>query len=658
MTTSANLTKTVHDSAKHFEYKPPLDGLRAVAVLSVMAYHFGGADGLDGGFLGVDMFFVLSGYLITSLLLVEWTRHQTIALAAFWGRRARRLLPAILVVLIAIALWAKIDAATDRLDILRGDMLWTLFYGTNWHFIGSGQSYFDLFSEASPLRHAWSLAIEEQFYLVWPLVVFVTMRIARGRTVLLAAVCGVGIVASGLVMATLFDSADPSRAYYGTDARASQLLVGALLAVGLNRWAARNRSQRIAVQAVGYLSVIFCLWAFVFVGDKSAWLYYGGFVLFAVATAAIILLVITPVKSPVTRVLSVGWIRWIGAISYGLYLWHWPLQVVLSENRTGLSGWTLTIVKVAATFGVASLSYYLIEMPIRRGLFKGRTAKIIAPASLVAVALITLGATAGGTATPRFLKAVPNKILESSTPSVVTTLPTAMPSLPSPILLVGDSVADTLGFALAIEAGRRGVVLTSAVRSGCGLITGLPTNPEGVEIPWGKTCSDGTIDYLTSQIEEKNPALVLWHSSWESAGRIVDGQYYEFGTPQADAMLFNLIDQSAKILESRGAQLVLVTNPPRAQNNDLGYGSAEEDARIEHLNLLFQKYAFSHPEVRILDLAAIVCHKGTPCPEYVGGVRLRPRDGGHYEGDGPAWVAPQLLDALAKLLAPVKQPAG
>ncbi len=149
---------------------------------------------MQGGFLGVDLFFVLSGYLITSLLVVEWGRSGRVDFVAFWARRARRLLPALVVVVAVVATWAALASSTDRLDAIRTDGIWTLFYGANWHFIISGQSYFDLTSEASPFRHMWSLAIEEQFYLIWPLVAYATLRIARGRTWLFAAVCGVGLV--------------------------------------------------------------------------------------------------------------------------------------------------------------------------------------------------------------------------------------------------------------------------------------------------------------------------------------------------------------------------------------------------------------------------------------------------------------------------------
>jgi len=160
-------------------YQPALDGLRAFAVAAVIAYHFG-AGWAPGGFLGVDAFFVLSGFLITSLLLTEWGRNGRISLPGFWARRARRLLPALLVVLGAIALYAAVLAPASQLDTLRGDGISSLFYFANWHFVLSGQSYFDLFSLPSPMRHLWSLAIEEQFYLVWPLVVLACLRVGRG----------------------------------------------------------------------------------------------------------------------------------------------------------------------------------------------------------------------------------------------------------------------------------------------------------------------------------------------------------------------------------------------------------------------------------------------------------------------------------------------
>ena len=213
-------------------HQPALDGLRGVAVVAVLLYH-GGVSAAGGGFLGVDVFFALSGFLITSLLLAERASTGRIDLKAFWGRRARRLLPALLVVLVFVAVYAAVFARPGELDRIRQDGLSTLLYLANWRMIFGGQSYFESFEAPSPLRHTWSLGIEEQWYLVWPLVVALVLAWWRGAgRRALGVMCAVLAAASAVAMAVLASGADdPSRAYYGTDARAQGLLLGALLAV-------------------------------------------------------------------------------------------------------------------------------------------------------------------------------------------------------------------------------------------------------------------------------------------------------------------------------------------------------------------------------------------------------------------------------------------
>jgi peptidoglycan/LPS O-acetylase OafA/YrhL len=633
-----------------FAYKPALDGLRAVAVGSVIAFHFG-ADGLDGGFLGVDTFFVISGYLITSLLLTEWGRTDALDFVAFWARRAKRLLPALFLVLIAVGIWANLEANPIRLDSIRADMLWTLFYGANWHFIRSGQSYFDLFSEASPLRHAWSLAIEEQFYLVWPLITFAAMRLGRGRPRVLAALCIVGILASSAVMLVVYEGSDPSRAYYGTDARASQLLVGALLAILLTRWTPSTSGQQRGVRVLGLVGAAFSLWAFTGVTDRDAWLYHGGFLLFAVATALVILAVVQPSASLLGHALSVRPVRWVGMISYGLYLWHWPIVVALSEPRTGLSGWELAALRLVATFGIATVSYYVVERPIRHGALKGWVARVAAPAAFVVVAITTIALTAGAKPPPDFLTAAPSSVLQHKAPTVASTAP-GTPTPPAAlgrVLLVGDSVAESLGDALQLLAAQRGTALSTATRPGCGMVTGTPTLPDGSPVPWGRACSDSTLAYLDEAVAQNAPNTVLWLSTWETADRIVGDRLYRFGDHETDAVLLRKLEESRQHLVQQGARLIILTNTPRAERSETYVRNPADDAKIERLNAIYRKFAARNPEsVTVVDLAAIVCPDGPPCPEVVDGVQLRPRDGGHFEGDGPGWVAPRLLDAISR----------
>ena len=383
-------------------YQPALDGLRALAVASVIAYHLG-FGWARGGFLGVDAFFVLSGFLITSLLLREWDTSGAIRFARFWMHRARRLLPALLLVLLAVAAYAAISVPAQQLNQIRGDGIATLFYGANWRLIATGQSYFTLFTEASPLRHMWSLAIEEQFYLVWPLITFACLYLARGRRWLLVTVCGVGATASILTMALVYDPADPSRAYYGTDSRAHMLLIGCLLAVGLMRWGPRIATTRTAVDAVGAVGIAYCVWAWASIHDTSAWMYYGGYAVFGVAVAAVITSAVQPGNGPLRAALSVRPAVWVGRISYGLYLWHWPVIVVMTPARTGLSGWELSLARIAVTVAIATLSFYLVELPIRRGRLRRRVAFAL-PTAFVGAGVAVLVATAGAAPLPAYLR--------------------------------------------------------------------------------------------------------------------------------------------------------------------------------------------------------------------------------------------------------------
>ena len=634
-----------------FSHKPGLDGLRAVAVGAVMAFHFG-AEELQGGFLGVDMFFVLSGYLITSLLVVEWGRSGTIEFVAFWVRRARRLLPALVLVVAAVAIWAALASPTDRLESIRGDGVWTLFYGANWHFIVSGQSYFDLASEASPFRHMWSLAIEEQFYLVWPLVAFVTLRVARGRTWLLAAVCGLGLIASLSVMGLLYDSADPSRSYYGTDSRAHGLLIGALVALLL----ARSRGRRISsvwVQVAGVLAAVAVVWAFAGTLDTTTWLYPWGFLGFEIAVAVLIVAITAPVVSPLTALLSLRPVRWVGAISYGLYLWHWPVTIAISEGRTRIGGWELAGIRLAVTFAIATLSYYLVEMPVRlRKWPRGRVAWIAAPIGIaVGLGVLLLG-TSAATPPPDYLVATPNSVKETTAPVVTTTTPANAPPpdvapIPNPMVLIGDSVAATLAPALAAEAGAHGIRLTGAVRPGCGVLTGDPVGLDGARVPWGPGCSNDSPRYQDEVIRERAPQVVVMLSSWETADREVDGAVVLLDTPEGEALWRRLLDETRARLTAGGARLVLVLLPPPAEFSDAGPANPDTVRRVALLNKIYRRYARDNPtSVTTVDLAQIVCPGGPPCPEEVAGIRLRPRDGGHFEADGAAWVAPRFYAAL------------
>jgi peptidoglycan/LPS O-acetylase OafA/YrhL len=637
-------------------YQPALDGLRAFAVAAVIAYHFG-AGWAAGGFLGVDAFFVLSGFLITSLLLTEWGRSSRINLPGFWARRARRLLPALLVVLGAIALYAAVLAPASQLDTLRGDGISSLFYFANWHFVLSGQSYFDLFSLPSPMRHLWSLAIEEQFYLVWPLVVLVCLRVGRGSRKVLAGVCVAGIAASVAVMALLYEPADPSRAYYGTDARAHTLLVGAVLALVLTRRRPERRASVMALHTAGVLAAAACVWAWVTVRDQGSGLYHGGSFAFAIAVAFVIASAVQPTRrsvwSPLRALLSLGVLRWVGLISYGLYLWHWPATVVLTETRTGLSGAALTLLRLAATFGAATLSFYLVEQPIRRGALRGWRGRIAVPTGFATAGLVVVVATTGATAASPLGGVRAGEKLTSTPPPAAVQSQSGAPrgaaaGAPARILVVGDSVPYTLLPGLQPIAAERGVSVDTALVAGCGVVGGVTTYANGDVPPHAPGCEKVVDGYEQTSLDRDHPDLVIWMSTWETYDRIVKGERIRFGGRAWDDMMLGEIDQAARRLTAGGAHLVITTMPPRAPNELMtASDAAAETSRFVRLNELYTQYGHSHPDtVSVVDFAGAVCPGGAPCPRTVDGIDPRPLDGLHFTPQTAGWAAQQLLDAV------------
>jgi peptidoglycan/LPS O-acetylase OafA/YrhL len=360
-------------------YRAGLDGLRALAVAGVFLYH-ANVSWMPGGFLGVDLFFVLSGYLITSLLLHEFETRGAINLVAFWGRRARRLFPAVAVVIL-FALLATLTIARDDLGRTRADALSALVYLTNWHEIIASHSYFNQFGRPSLLQHLWSLAVEEQFYVFWPLLLIAGLRWWHRRG-LVALTAALAAASCALMWLSYNPGGDPSALYYGTDTRVFTLLIGALLAFA---WpslqaaltqlrapatAAAGRmvaADTLTADAVGVAALLGVLVLFVRMQDYEPWLYRGGFLLMAVLGALLVGAAAQP-GSNLGRALGCAPLRWLGARSYGIYLWHWP---ILELTRPGadvpLHGATLIVLQAAVTVGAAALSYRYVEMPIRTG---------------------------------------------------------------------------------------------------------------------------------------------------------------------------------------------------------------------------------------------------------------------------------------------------
>ena len=366
---AASGTKSMRGGvALRLPYLPGLDGLRAIAVVAVLLYH-AGASWLPGGFLGVEVFFVISGYLITALLLAEWHQHGRLDLRTFWIRRARRLLPVLYLLLIVVLAFAVLRLP-DEVARLRGDALAAFGYVTNWYFIFRQQSYFEVIGRPSLFQHLWSLAIEEQFYVIWPPILALILRRWSQRrllTILLATAA-----ASSLLMAILYrPSVDPSRVYYGTDTRAAGLLLGSALAVAWAPWRTLGRATQQTVvwlDRAGVGAILLLIVLFMRLNQSQAFLYRGGFALIALATATAIAGTVAPGARLLPALLDSRPMRWIGERSYSLYLWHWPLfAVTRPEIDTQLNGLPLLVLRLALATMLADISYRWFETPIRRG---------------------------------------------------------------------------------------------------------------------------------------------------------------------------------------------------------------------------------------------------------------------------------------------------
>jgi peptidoglycan/LPS O-acetylase OafA/YrhL len=356
-------------NAPHIAYRPGLDGLRAIAVAAVFLYH-SRIDWLPGGFLGVDLFFVLSGYLITSLLLVEWEARNRIDLRRFWLRRARRLLPAlVLVVLLSLALSAIF--ARQDLGHTRSDVISSLFYFQNWHLIVANHSYFNVMGNPSLLQHLWSLAVEEQFYIVWPLLLVPCLVLVGRRRLPMIVIAG--IAASVTLMWILYNpNGDPSRVYYGTDTRAFLLLMGILVAL-VWPWIMRMRRAVPLLELLGISALVGSVLLFRQMQDFNPTLYRGGDLAAAFCFAVLVAAVAHP-QTGIGEALGVAPLRWIGERSYGIYLWHWPIIVLVAGVNTRPSV-GIVVAEAALVLVVAALSYRFVEQPIRTGSLQRRLAK-------------------------------------------------------------------------------------------------------------------------------------------------------------------------------------------------------------------------------------------------------------------------------------------
>lgn len=596
------------DAAADPGYRTGLDGLRAVSVALVVLFHLGY---LDGGNLGVDAFFVISGWLITWRLLAEHDRASRIGLGHFWTARVRRLMPASLTVIgIVVVLWPLLGIEVPS---LRRDALFATFWSSNWGTISGGGDYWARFGEVSPLTHFWSLAIEEQFYLVWPLVLVGTTAAAkRFRLSARTAVSTVALLlaaASVLYLGALFDPADRTAAYMNTFARAHALLIGAAAGAFTVARGGALRGGGIA-RRLAPTAAVLALTLVAFSSEQSDWLFRWGFPLFAVAA---VIVVVAVADGAWGRVLASRPMRWVGDRSYGIYLWHWPVIVLLDDQRTSLDGVALAAVRVAVSVALADLSYRFVEQPIRtRRRLAGRRGGVAAALSLAAIVAITLVlvpaprssealiVTLPPAATVQALAPTTTVVPTNDLPAITTdTLPsddasapaalgapapsvsaappapvvTTAPAAPRPVrvLVAGDSTAVHLAEALLpYSAEHPDIVLAgSGAFPGCGLSAfddgrlHILTDSDGTQSTIDLSACVTQWGSIARRVATEGYEVVLVSvGPWDGTDIVMpDGRVVSVGDPDGATMINRAYRAFVGQVETAGARVVWITPP-------------------------------------------------------------------------------------------------
>jgi peptidoglycan/LPS O-acetylase OafA/YrhL len=606
-------------------YLPALDGVRGIAVAAVLLFHGGY---LAGGFLGVDLFFVLSGFLITKLLLAEGGGAGQIRLGHFWARRARRLFPALGATLLGVALYAALFASPEERADIRADAWATMLYLPNWRAVFAGRDYWALFRTPSPLQHTWSLGIEEQFYLVWPLLLAGLFAACGRRTPRVVSIGSLALAAVSIAaMWMLYDPRNPSRVYFGTDTRAAAILFGAALAAWqAGARPARSRAARVALELAGALgaAVLAAAW-WTQDGDAPA-LYRGGFAACGLAGAALIAAAVHPQRGPLARLLALAPLRELGAISYGVYLWHWPVYLVLDSARTGLSGVALFGVRVVATIAIALASYRLLEQPIRRGAGTPRRWAFIAPGATALIALAIAAGTAG--ARP---SAPPAAMAGATLPDTAKRAPERAGGSALRVLLLGDSVAVSLFPGLAHAAGLD-LDVSLGVKVGCERDSTAPDCPPS----W------------PAQVAQLRPDVVLIAETgfWSLVPIEVGASVLAMETPGWDEHWTGertaLADELLRAGAGRVAFTTLPCFPPEWWHRFPRLAPRITARANRHLAAI----ATLRPaHVALLDLADFVCPGGR-FQSGIGAVAQLRVDGLHYSDEGSdlvgRWLAPRI----------------
>jgi peptidoglycan/LPS O-acetylase OafA/YrhL len=615
-------------------YQPALDGLRGLAVGTVLLYH-AGVGWMIGGYLGVSTFFTLSGFLITSLLLAEHERTGRIRLAAFWERRLRRIMPAAIAALCLAIAFGALAADSYQRQHLRGDTLATLAYVVNWWFIATRREYADIFGSPSPVQHFWSLAIEEQFYLAFPLLVALVLRVTTGSRRALAALLVVLTAASvGLMVTWAPSNVSTARLYYGTDTRGAELLAGALLAIVLDGGRrAIGRRGRTVIALLGVLGLAASALFWTGANQEDARLYRGGLACYALASAMVVAAAVVP-SGPVRSLLAVAPLRWLGRVSYGVYLYHFPVYLWLTPERTALGEGQVFALRIVVSLFLAVASYRWLEWPIRSG------RRVLAWRRWV-VPPLAVGTVA--------LASVLVPVERASMDALPVFIPPSLPvgSGRPRILVVGDSVAAGIGQGLGrwMLEGERGTVLVSA-RYGCGLTTGADAHRDARV---RSAACQNWFDGWPALLDSFHPDLVVVYTgSWDMAPRRLSDSddVREIGDPTFDRWLGSEFQRVVERLGSQGARIMWL-GPLCVRKPAMGAIGAADPRKIAALGRVVAAVAHERADrVTSVDLFSLACPRGTFTNTVLGVANARP-DGTHFSHQAAdrvaSWLGPQLL---------------
>lgn len=694
-----------------FAYIPTFDGMRGFwVVMGPLLYHArpesvpGGPEIVPGGILSLDLFFVLSSYLIVSIALREWDGTGAIDLPAYAGRRVRRLFPALFLTCAFLSLYLAVIDDPSLVDRWTGAIVSALTYSANWYEIAADVSYFEQFGTPSPLKHVWSFAIEEQFYLFAPLFLLAGLKWGgrRGREILLVTSV-LGALASAWWMARVHVvGEDPSRAYYGTDTRAQALFVGIAMAVAINLYGMpRTVRGRTLAALLAYPATAWHLWAVLRIDQGDAWLFEdGGFLLVAVvAGIAMFGMSQDAPWSPLHRLFASPPFRYAGRISYGLYLYHWPVYLLVTPERAGalfgtdrISGWPLLGIHLTITVAISVVSFHVIEQPFvqRRWPFNGRA---LLPAPALAAGSLTVVVILGGllVAQVRRPPEVETRLVEVASPAGETDGLGASPAESRlddepgddagggdtgggpgddaetgatddvRILVVGDSVMDQIGVALLDWVTLNpdaGVVVWNEAHIGCGTVReGEKRVPEGDEGPVGDICSDWAVPVSVAEASEYDvvswptiveafaPDIVLHVvSPWDVTDRripgVAGGEWTHVGEPAFDDYARSEYGEAIDLLTSGGASLHILEGAPL--NRPIAPQNSPE--RIAALNdIVGELAAASGPSVTMVDYPGWVGEVGSDRELDVR------RDGVHLSDQGLDEIVPWLLDDVLGL---------